>query len=284
MAHGHPQPPMILIPAHNEAGRVGEVVAHVLEVVPGATVVVIDDGSSDGTPDEARRAGAVVITLPFNLGYGSALHTGYHYARRHGATRVVQLDADGQHDPESLPALLAGLDEGFDVVVGSRYREGAPPKTSTLRRIGSRLFAWIVTTWTGVRITDPTSGFQALSDRALAILAEDGFPEDYPDADVLILLSRDGMKLTEVPVRMHPRLGGASMHTGGRAAYYGYKMLLTLSLLGVRRRSPFRHATIPAAARRGDADEVPAAVTVPRAEHVRSREREATASRVHDAR
>jgi glycosyltransferase involved in cell wall biosynthesis len=238
--------PLILIPAHNEEGRVGCVVDGILARVPDAQVLVIDDGSTDGTSEEATAHGAAVLQLPFNLGYGSALQTGYHYAHRHGVTRLAQLDADGQHDPASLPHLLAKLDDGYDVVVGSRYLGGDPPPTSLLRRVGSFVFARLVTWWTGVRVTDPTSGFQAFSARALDTLTHDSFPEDYPDADVLIVLSREGLRVTEVPVKMHPRLGGLSMHRGGRAAYYAYKMLLTLSLLVVRRRSPFRHPTIPA--------------------------------------
>ena len=183
-----------------------------------------------------------MVTHPFNLGYGSALLTGYLYAHRHHYKRIVQMDADGQHDPASVPDLLAALDAGADVAVGSRYLAGDPPPTTLSRRLGSRLFAKIVTRWTGVRVTDPTSGFQAMTANAMAEIAHDGFPEDYPDADVLIILARAGMKLVEVPVRMHPRVGGVSMHRGGRAAYYGYKMLLTLSLLPWRRRSPFRSA------------------------------------------
>jgi glycosyltransferase involved in cell wall biosynthesis len=194
-----------------------------------------------------------VISHPCNLGYGSALLTGYLYARQHRYERVLQMDADGQHDPRSIGVLLDALGADADVAVGSRFLAGRPPRTSLARRLGSRLFAAIVTGWTGTRITDPTSGFQAMNARAVAELAHDGFPEDYPDADVLITLARAGMRLREVPVIMHPRAGGRSMHRGGRAAYYAYKMLLTLSLLPWRRRSTFRSgfpaAAAPASAR-----------------------------------
>jgi glycosyltransferase involved in cell wall biosynthesis len=231
---------LILVPACNEAGRVGRVLDGVAQTGIAADLLVIDDGSSDGTALEARAHGAAVARHPFNLGYGAALHTGYMYARRHGYKRLVQLDADGQHDPGSIPALLDALRGGYDVVIGSRYLGGEPPPTSWLRRVGSCFFARIVTTWTGVRITDPTSGFQAMTARALDELSHAGFPEDYPDADVLVFLARCGCKLHEIPVKMHPRLGGVSMHRGRRIAYYAYKMLLSLSLLPVRRRSPFR--------------------------------------------
>jgi len=153
---------------------------------------------------------------------------------------VLQMDADGQHDATMLPRLLAGLDGGADVVLGSRYLGDKPPKSSLARVVGTRLFAAIASRWIGQRITDPTSGFQALSARALQSVVRDGFPEDYPDTDVLVEHHRAGLVLVEVPVQMHERRGGMSMHRGARIAYYGYKMLLTLLLLPVRRPSPTR--------------------------------------------
>jgi glycosyltransferase involved in cell wall biosynthesis len=236
-----PASTVLLIPAYREAGRVGGVVRAVHALRLGLDVVVVDDGSPDDTSVEARAAGATVVTHPYNLGYGSALHTGYCYAWRYGYERVLQMDADGQHDPAMLPRLLDGLDQGADVVLGSRYLGREAPPTSLARRVGTRLFAVLATRWTRTRITDPTTGFQALSRKALESVVHDGFPEDYPDADVLVMHHRAGLKLLEVPVRMHERLGGLSMHRGLRIAYYGYKMFLTLLLLPVRRATPLRN-------------------------------------------
>ena len=235
---------VLVIPAYSESGRVGDVVrevralgqSHGLDI----DVVVVDDGSPDATAAEARRAGAYVLRHPFNLGYGNALHTGYCYARRRGYARVLQMDADGQHEAGMLPRLIEALDLGADVALGSRYLDGNPPQSSLLRQVGTRLFSWLASRWTRTRITDPTSGFQGLSARALEQVTHDGFPEDYPDTDVLVGHARSGMRIVEVPVTMRARKGGVSMHRGARIAYYGYKMLVTLLLLPVRRLTPLR--------------------------------------------
>jgi glycosyltransferase involved in cell wall biosynthesis len=231
---------LVIIPAHREAGRVGDVVRDVQALGLPFDVLVVDDGSQDATANEAKAAGARVVSHPYNLGYGSALHTGYCFARRRGYQRVLQMDADGQHEAAMLPALLAGLDAGADVVIGSRYLGDDAPPSSWCRRVGTRVFAAIASRWTGVPISDPTSGFQALSAKALDSVVRDSFPEDYPDTDVLVEHHRAGLVLREVPVRMHARKGGVSMHRGLRIAYYGYKMFLTLLLLPVRRPTPLR--------------------------------------------
>ena len=231
---------LVVIPAYREAGRVGDVVRAVRAASPACDVLVVDDGSPDDTAAEAAAAGAAVVRHPFNLGYGTALHSGYCYAWRADYQRLLQMDADGQHEPAMLLRLVAALDAGADIALGSRYLEHPAPASSLARRTGTRLFAWIASRWLGMRITDPTSGFQGLSRRALESVVHDGFPEDYPDADVLIEHHRRGLKVVEVPVRMHERKGGVSMHRGARIAYYGYKMLLTLLLLPVRRPTPLR--------------------------------------------
>lgn len=238
---------VVLIPACNEAERIGGVIDGVRAAIPGARIAVIDDGSRDGTGAIARSRGTVVLRHPFNLGYGAALQTGYLWASRHRCVRLIQLDADGQHDPASIPDLLAALDAGADLAIGSRYREpGCAPRTSLLRRVGSAILARLVTRWTGTRVTDPTSGFQAMNGAVLRKLVLDDFPEDYPDADVLIALWRHGLRIAEVPVRMHPRTGGVSMHRGSRAAFYAYMMILRLGLMPIRRSSPFRSGRVAA--------------------------------------
>lgn len=236
---------VLIIPAYCESGRVGDVVRSVRRQIlsgqlPAIDILVVDDGSPDATTLEAAAAGARVVRHPFNLGYGCALHSGYSAAIRSGYDRVLQMDADGQHDPTMLARLIEALDNGADIALGSRYLDRNAPDSSFARRIGTRLFSWIASRWLGTRITDPTSGFQGLSRRALESVVNDGFPEDYPDADVLVQHHRSGLVVREIPVIMHERLGGLSMHRGSRIAYYGYKMLVTLLLLPIRRATPLR--------------------------------------------
>jgi glycosyltransferase involved in cell wall biosynthesis len=224
-----------VIPAYNEEGRIGSVVARVRREVE-ADVVVVDDGSADDTAEEAREAGAIVASHPVNLGYGSALQTGYRYALRAGYDAVIQLDADGQHDPESIGALLAALREGADVVVGSRFLHAGSYRPPLARRIGMTLFGAVASTLSGIKLTDPTSGFQALSRRALAFYAHERYPHDYPDADVLSMVARAGLRLREVPVRMHEAPDGKSMHAGIlKPLYYAFRMSLALALVPLRK-------------------------------------------------
>lgn len=231
-----------VIPAFREAERVGAVVAAARAALPGVVVVVVDDGSRDGTAAAARAAGAdAVCVLAFNLGYGAALETGYKWAVAHvdGLSAVVQCDADGQHDPRQLRDLLAALDEppGADLVIGSRFAAGdGHYRAPAARRAGIRLFGRLVRATTGLRLTDPTSGFQALSADVVAHLAGGSMPWDFPDADLIIELHRAGFRIAEVPVTMAPRAGGESMHGGGvRALWYAFKVTLSVGVTVLRR-------------------------------------------------
>jgi len=228
--------PIVLIPAFNEAAAIARVADAVRAAVPGLPVVVVDDGSTDGTAAFARAAGAGVVRLPFNMGYGVALQTGYKYALRHGHDCVVQLDGDGQHEPADIPALVAAIvGGGADVALGSRFLGNDDYRPKLMRRIGMQLFSRLAFLLGGSRLTDVTSGFQALSGEAVRFLAADRYPADYPDADVLLMLQRAGFRIREIPVRMYGRRGGRSMHSGLRPVYYAFKMLLSVSLTSLRR-------------------------------------------------
>lgn len=231
LGNGKKEKILVVIPALNEAEQIAQVVQQVKKEVPEAQVLVVNDGSSDQTEQKAVVAGAKVLSHPFNMGYGVALQTGYKYALQYGFDYVLQMDGDGQHDPRYLQGLLKEVQEGgVAVAIGSRFLGEGEYQVSLLRRVGMRLFGFIASRLSGQKITDPTSGYQALNQRAIEFCTRDAFPGDYPDADVLIMLHRAGLRFREVPVGMHPNLNGRSMHSGLKPLYYIYKMLLSIML------------------------------------------------------
>lgn len=231
---------IVIIPAYNEEKRIAAVVAGVRASLPDAVVAVINDSSRDDTIAAARQAGAMVVSHPFNMGYGAAIQTGYKYARDKGYDFLVQLDADGQHDPACIPALLAPVISGeADIVIGSRFL-GTSYRPPLARRAGMALFRRIVCLVTGEAITDTTSGFQAFNRDVIRFFASDVFPVDYPDADMLIMLHRAEFRISEVPVRMYENSEGKSMHSGFKPLYYIFKMLLSIGVTLMREKGKGR--------------------------------------------
>ncbi len=225
------------MPAYEEEGIIAAVVAEIRSFDPALDIVVVDDGSVDGTAAAAASAGAAVVRLPFNLGIGGAVQTGFKYALEHGYEIAVRLDGDGQHDPTELPKLLEPLArDDADVVVGSRFALGErnyrPPLA---RRAGIRWFAKLVSLLTRQHLTDTTSGFQAVNARAIRLFARD-YPHDYPEVEAAVMVVRHRLRITEVPVRMRERELGSSSITVLRSLYYAVKVTLAL-FVGIFRRS-----------------------------------------------
>lgn len=253
---------LLIIPAFNEAGIIGRVVEDARKVLgPEQKVLVVDDGSADATAAEARKAGAWVITLVKNLGYGYALQTGYRFALDRGFDVVVQMDGDGQHDAASLPTVLEPVLKGeADVVLGSRALSNVHYPMPWMRKMGQRVFSGVLRAMCGLVIRDPTSGFQAIGPRALKLFTTDDFPGDYPDTDVLLYLTLNGRKVVEAPATFRVNTRGKSMHNGMlKAAYYIYKMLLSMVL--VYSRHPRRRNKEPAHGRARPSDQSPPAET-----------------------
>lgn len=202
----------VVIPAHDEAATIGAVVAAVLDAVPEANVIVIDDASADATSSEAAAAGARAVRSDRRRGYAGALRLGYQAAIEAGAGAVAQVDGDGQHECADLPQLIEALSDA-DLVIGSRFLDGGgryrPP---LLRRCGMAGCRWLAQR-AGGPLTDPTSGFRALRGELAATLAEEGFPRGLTEVSLLIRLRRRGLRISEVPVRMYPSTG-PSMHDG----------------------------------------------------------------------
>ncbi|NRA01010.1 MAG: glycosyltransferase family 2 protein [Myxococcales bacterium] len=228
--------PILLIPAFNEETSLPQVLDRVRETGIDFEIVVVDDGSSDRTGEIARNTGATVLRHPFNLGYGAALQTGYKYALETDTEFLVQLDSDGQHNPADLSRLLQPvLEDRQDLVIGSRFL-GSDYRMGALRAIGRLLFSAIARLF-GLRVSDPTSGYQAMNRRVLSAHSQDSFPVDYPDVNVLIAASRQGLRISEEPVDMSAETRASTMHGGFRSLYYVYKMLLsTWTASAIRRK------------------------------------------------
>jgi len=229
---------IIIMPAHNEAGNIERVIKELRQAVKGLDIVVIDDFSSDDTAAVAERMGAQVVRLPCNLGYGGAVQTGFRYAVQRGYDYAVMMDADGQHDPRSVPALLEVVESGeADVALGSRFLGRMEYRSSWARRLGMSFFSHLVSAVTHRRFTDATSGLQAMNREVLQFFARDNYPVDYPDADTIILLHYAGFRIKEVPVTMRERLSGESMHASLKPIYYVLKMALAILIVMLRQRT-----------------------------------------------
>ena len=217
---------LVIVPAYNEEASVDGVVRSIRKVLSKAPIVVIDDGSWDATAQVASAAGAEVLRLPSHLGLGGAVQMGYRFAFEHGFERVVRVDGDGQHNAEDIPALLQAMDEGdYDMVTGSRFLVENHYPIQPLRRLGGRIFSWILFPILGARLSDPTSGFIAVGRRALEVFSR-SFPLEYPEIEALVVLKRRALRFREVPARMFPRRAGRSTIGNWTAIYYMVRVLL----------------------------------------------------------
>jgi glycosyltransferase involved in cell wall biosynthesis len=227
-----------IVPALNEEDAIASVIDEIRAFDPGLDVVVVDDGSTDGTTRAARARGARVLRLPFNLGIGGAVQTGFRFAFEQGYDIAVRVDGDGQHDPAQLGYVLDPVLNGdADIAVGSRFAGDAASgyRSSRSRRIGIRLLAWVVSGIVRRRVTDTTSGFQALNREGIALFARD-YPHDYPEVEATVMVFRHRLRMVEVPVEMRERSGGRSSITTLRSVYYMVKVLLAI-FVGLFRRN-----------------------------------------------
>ena len=201
---------LIIMPALNEEESLPATLKELREVVDDPDILVIDDGSTDATAEVASRAGAVSAQLPFTLGVGGAVRVGLHYAQRNGYDRAVVIDADGQHDPAGITALLEALDHGADMAVGSRFTAGTDDyPVGRTRRQAMRFLGAIVRALTGQRFSDVTSGFRAFDRPVIELLARE-YPVEYlaDTVEALLIVRYAGFRVDEVPIRMRPRAAG----------------------------------------------------------------------------
>lgn len=226
---------LVVVPALNEEGSVGYVVKEVLAALPDASVLVVDDGCTDGTAAAARDAGARVLVLPFNVGVGGAMRAGFRYAVTHGYSVVVQIDADGQHDPAEVPPLLARLAEA-DIVIGARFAGRGAYAARGPRRWAMRLLAAVLSRVSGSRLSDVTSGLRVAGPRAVPLFARH-YPAEYlgDTVESLVIAVRAGLTVTQVPVHMRERMAGSASHAPWKATIYLFRAALALLLALVRR-------------------------------------------------
>lgn len=226
---------LIIIPAYNEEKTIIKLIDKIKTVQPDLDIVVIDDCSSDQTYNVLTESNVTVISLPCNLGYGGALQTGFKYAHENNYPFVITIDADGQHDPESIATLLGEMEKkpDVDLIIGSRFLANTRKyKASIPRQVGINLLRWIIKVLAKEKISDPTSGFQLLQRSIIRLYATQNFyPKDYPDADLIILLHLLGYRIKEVPVIMHENTTGQSMHSGFKSIFYFLKLFLSLYIL-----------------------------------------------------
>jgi glycosyltransferase involved in cell wall biosynthesis len=220
---------LAVVPAYNESATIVGVIEALRLHAPEFDALVVDDGSTDDTQLLAHDAGAKVLKLPFNVGIGGAVQTGFVYAREHGYDFLAQVDGDGQHDCLELERLVATMqEEAVDMVCGSRfltsdYRYPAPIS----RRTGIHIFAFLLSRFVGMQVSDPTSGFRLYNRRAIELFARE-YPHDYPEVEAVLILHHNRLRMREIPVRMYARGGGASSISTGKSAYYMIKVLLAL--------------------------------------------------------
>ena len=221
---------LLIIPAYNEELSIGGVIDDIRAHLPEADILVIDDGSADATGKTAKSLGVTVITLPFNLGIGAAMQTGYHYADMNGYDIAVQFDGDGQHRANQLRDLLKPVENGeADISVGSRFLNKGSYEAEVARLIGIRILSRSISLLVGQKITDPSSGFRAVNRKVIRFFSH-FYPDDYPEPESLVLLHKTGLRIAEVPVLMEKRLIGTSSITLMRGFYYMIKVLLAIMI------------------------------------------------------
>jgi glycosyltransferase involved in cell wall biosynthesis len=226
---------LVIVPAYNEQDNLPQLVAKLRQVEPKVDILVINDRSLDGTAQICNELGVNTIHLPCNLGIGGAVQTGYKYAQLHEYEYAVQVDGDGQHDPEYISSILRPLlEQQADLAIGSRYINKEGFQSSTLRRVGIRYFSLLINLLIQQKVTDPTSGFRACNAKVIDLFSR-FYPADYPEPESIVFIKRNGYKIVEVPVVMQERLGGTSSIKSFRTLYYMIKVSLAILIDKMRR-------------------------------------------------
>ncbi|TDF97092.1 glycosyltransferase family 2 protein [Paenibacillus piri] len=228
---------LIVIPAFNEQNNISKVIWDVRQHIPNSDILVINDCSLDATSVNARMSNGVkVVDLPYNLGIGGAVQTGFKYAHAHGYPYMVQIDGDGQHIPQEVGKLVNAMARsGCDMVIGSRFLDIRSYRTTWSRRLGIKVFDLLFRLLIQTKVTDSTSGFRIYNRKSIQLLSK-YYPEDYPEPDAIILLKKHGLRISEVGVEMRPREHGSSSITPIKSPYYMAKVILSIFFSYIRTR------------------------------------------------
>lgn len=226
---------LIIIPAYNEQANIEKTIKSIREKAQDFDYIIINDCSVDKTRKICEENHFNVINLPINLGIGGAVQTGYRYAYEQGYDVAVQVDGDGQHDPEFLQIMADYLlEHQLDMVIGSRFIEKKGFQSSSMRRVGIRFFSWLIKLLTGKRITDPTSGLRMIGRNVMEVFSRD-YPRDYPEPESVVAVLKRNMKVEEIPVIMHERSGGVSSISLKKSVYYMIKVTLAILIEKIRK-------------------------------------------------
>ncbi len=223
---------IVIVPAYNEEHNLPGLLKELKIHCPECDIVVVNDSSDDNTLEICKEHSVDVIDLPVNLGIGGAVQAGYIYARYKGYDFAVQVDGDGQHDPRFIKMLFSELKKGANICVGSRFISGEGFQSSRLRRLGIRYFSNLIYLFTGQKIKDPTSGFRACDRKAIKLFSTD-YPRDYPEPESLVNAAKYNLKISEIPVIMHPRAQGKSSITNIKSVYYMIKVTLAIIIASI---------------------------------------------------
>ena len=225
---------LIIIPAYNESACIEATIQDIIENAPDFDYVIINDCSTDNTREICEKNGFNIVNLPINLGIGGAVQTGYLYAAEYGYDLAVQVDGDGQHDPQFLRKMAEYLEtHDADMVIGSRFIEKEGFQSSWIRRVGIVYFTWLIKLCTGKTITDPTSGLRMAGKKVIKLFA-DCYPKDYPEPESTVAALNHDCKIEEIPVVMRERQGGVSSITMKRSVYYMIKVTLAILMETLR--------------------------------------------------
>lgn len=228
---------LLIIPAYNEEDNIVEVVQRVKKELPEFDYVIINDGSNDHTSRRCHRNNFEVVDLPVNLGLAGAFQTGLRYAYEHDYDYAIQFDADGQHQPKYIRSILDKMQEGYDIVIGSRFVTKKKPKT--LRMLGSHLLSVAIFLTTGTWVNDPTSGMRMFNK---TMIKEFAMNLNYgPEPDTISYLIRQGAKIGEVQVSMEERMSGNSYLTISNSIMYMLRMLMSILLVQNFRKRDSKH-------------------------------------------